>query len=123
MAGNWPPKRSTTARGAGVEVAGAGVVAEARPFDEHGFERCGGEIGDGGPEAQEPRIVLADRRDGGLLQHDLAEPDAIGIGAACRRPVGRRDPPGQIARVAVVPGEHGGGDRAAWGLFGARDLA
>ena len=33
--------------GAGVEVAGTGVVAEAGPFDEDGVERGGREVGSG----------------------------------------------------------------------------
>ena len=44
--------------------------------------------------------IGADRRDSRLLQHDLAEPDAVGVGrlAGCGAP-------GQVAAVAVVPCE------------------
>ena len=92
-----------------MEVAGAGVVAEAGPFDEDGVEGGGGEIVDGGPEVEEAAVVVLHRADGGLLEHDLAEPDAVGIGLFAGGAVGGRDAPGEGSGVAVVPGEHGGG--------------
>ena len=40
--------------------------------------------------------MVEDGRDAGLLEHDLREPDGIGIAGST---------PGQIALVAVIPGE------------------
>ncbi len=61
-----------------------------------------------GQRRSEPRVVVADGRDGRLLQHDLAQPDPVGIGANAAGAVGGRDAPGQVAGVAIVPGEHRG---------------
>ena len=94
--------------GACVEVAGAGVVAEARPFDEHGLEVRGGQRLDRGPQREEALVVFADGRNGRLLQHDLAQPDAIGIGMNTAGAIGWRDAPGQRPRMPVVPLEDGG---------------
>ena len=101
--------RERTARrrdraGAGVQVAGAGVVAEAGPGGHHrrlGCRRQGRDIGEAREEAF---VVGCDRGHRCLLQHHLAEPDAIGVG----RRAGRRAP-GQGAAVPVVPGEQEGG--------------
>jgi hypothetical protein len=46
------------------------------------------------------------RRDRGLLQHDLRDPDAVRIGALARQRA-----PGQDAAMAVIPGEEIGGAR------------
>ena len=76
-----------------VQVAGAGVVAEAGPFDEYVFQRRRREIGNARPSCQKSAEIRADRDNGGLLQHDLAEPDVVGIGAPARpRAPGQRAP-------------------------------
>ena len=85
---------------AGVQVAGAGVIAEPLPGMQHLVERGGGQRTNIGETRHELVKIGADRRDRGLLQHDLAEPDAVGVGASAGRGA-----PGQVAAVAVVPGE------------------
>ncbi len=90
--------------GAGVQIAGAAVVAEARPRGEHVVERGRGECRNRRPARQEALVEGDDGCHGGLLQHDLGQPDRVGVGHAPRR-----RPPGQIAPLAVVPVEHGAG--------------
>ena len=90
--------------GAGVQVAGAGVIAEPLPELQHLVERGRGERANIGPARHESVEIGADSRDRRLLQHDLAEPDAVGVG---RLPARRA--PRQVAAVAVVPGEQRGG--------------
>ena len=85
---------------AGVQIAGAGVVAESLPGVQHLVERGGGQRANIGKTRHESVKIGADRRDGRLLQHDLAEPDAVGVGA-----LAGCGAPGQVAAVAVVPGE------------------
>ena len=50
------------------------------------------------------------RLDRGLLQHDLGQPDAVGIGPHAGGKLARRNAPRQVAMVRVVPGEQRGGD-------------
>ena len=71
--------------GAGMQVAGARVVAEPGPELEHVVERRGGKLRDRRKAREEARIIRSDRLHGGLLQHDLGEPDPIGIGALAVR--------------------------------------
>ena len=92
--------------GAGVQIAGAGVIAETGPGLEHLFERCRRQRPDIGPARQKARVIGPDRLDCGLLQHDFGQPDAIRLGA-----LARRRPPRQPAAMAVVPGQQGGGLR------------
>ena len=96
-----------------LEVADAVVVAEALPgLEELGFGGGGegGEIGEGGEEALEA-AVLSDRRDGGLLEHDLGDEDRVGIGGAA---------PGVVLAVGLEPAEEGAaeGTAVAEGVFG-----
>ena len=92
--------------GAGVQVAGAGVIAQPGPGLQDVAERRRRQRLEIGPARQEARIIGRDGLDRGLLQHDLGEPDPVRIGALA----GRR-PPRQFPAVAVVPGEEGGGLR------------
>ncbi len=88
--------------GAGQQVAGAGVVAEAGPGGHHLGVGRRGERADRRPAGDEGGEAVADGGHGGLLQHHLGQPDPVGIGT-----VGGtgRQPPGQRPRGAVVPGE------------------
>ena len=73
--------------GAGVQVARARVVAEAGPRREHGVERRAGER-DHRRELLHPALPVRDHgRDPGLLQHDLAHPDRVGIAGPAPRQV------------------------------------
>ena len=87
----------------GMQVAGAGVITEPLPQIQHLVERGRGKRANIGKTRHESVKIGTDGGDGGLLQHDLAEPDPIRVGA----PTGRRAP-GEIAAMAVVPRqEHG----------------
>jgi len=80
--------------GRGVELASTPIVTQPLPQAEHlPLVGCGKGM-HVGQCADEPREILADRRHLRLLQHDLADPHAIGIAGA---------PPGQIAGVRAVP--------------------
>ena len=82
---------------AGVQIAGAGVVAEPLPGVQHLVERGGGQRANIGKTRHESVKIGADRRDRGLLQHDLAEPDAVGVG--------------RVGRVRRARAGRGGGGR------------
>ena len=86
--------------GALVQVAGAAVVAEPRPGGEHVVERRRGQRLDGRPAGEEAQIEGDDGFDRRLLQHDLAEPDAVGVGA-----LARRHAPRQVTALLVIPSE------------------
>ena len=86
--------------GAAQQVARPGVVSEALPGVQHLVGGGGGQRRDVGPAGQEVVVVGDDRRHACLLEHDLAEPYAIGVGGGA----GRR-PPWQRAPVAVVPSQ------------------
>ena len=92
--------------GAGVQVAGAGVIAEAGPDAQHILEFRRGKRAHIGPAFEESRVVRRDGPDGRLLQHDLGQPDVIRV-----RALARRRAPRQLAAMAVVPGEQDGGLR------------
>ncbi len=93
--------------GAGMEVAGASVIAEPSPGGEHVFEPCRRQRAHGREPADEARIVGYGGGYGGLLQHDLAQPHPIRVGG-----LAGRGAPGQHPAVTVVPGKQrrGGGD-------------
>ena len=85
--------------GAGLQVAGASVVAEPLPLGEDGFGGGGGEGGDGG-EGLKPAVPVSTHGlYAGLLQHDLGDPDGVGVAGAA---------PGEIALVNIEPSEQGG---------------
>jgi hypothetical protein len=91
---------------AGVHVAGARVIAEPGPGGEHVVQRGRRQCRQIGPTLQEFRVIERDCSHRRLLQHDLGQPDAVGIRAfTCRRP------PRQHAAVPVIPGEQVGGPR------------
>ena len=72
------------------------------------FERCRSQCRDRRPELQKSGVIFADGRDSGLLQHDLAEPDAVGVGAHAASAIFRRDAPRQYAGMPVVPIQEAG---------------
>ena len=98
-----------------VELAGAGVVAEAFPEFEHVLEGGGGEgggVGEAGKKAQE---VGDDGVHAGLLEHDFRDPDGV-------RPA-RLGAPGQVAGACRKPGQQAAADGGAQGFdgWGRRD--
>ena len=102
--GTAPPNRATTSRAARMQVASARVVAEPAPEREHVVHVGGGERGDRRKAREEALVVRQHRRDLRLLQHDLREPDAIGVARAL---------PGQaMAAVRPLPADDAGGEWA-----------
>ena len=95
---------------AGMEVARTGVVAKAGPSLHDLVARSVGERRHVRPAGDEGIEIGLHRRDRRLLQHDLGEPHPIGIGPDAARPFGRPEAPGQLARMAVVPGKERSGD-------------
>ena len=64
--------------------ARARVVAEARPGLQHLLDRCQGERLHVRPAREKAQIVRRHSLDRGLLQHDLGEPDLVGIDRLAR---------------------------------------
>jgi hypothetical protein len=77
-----------------MDIAGAAVVAEPLPVPQNFVLVSRRQLLDGGKSLDETLKVGHDRLDGRLLQHDLADPDSIGISCP---------PPRQVARVTPVP--------------------
>jgi hypothetical protein len=85
----------------GVQVACSPVVAEAGPEPEDVVERRGGELAHR-REARHPSLpVGAHGLEPGLLRHDLADPDGVGV---------TRVTPGEVAAVAAVVGDDARGE-------------
>ena len=98
--------------GASLQVAGAGVIAKPLPGVQHIVEACLGERADVRPTHREGSEIGDHRGDGGLLQHDLGEPDAVGIGAPAP-PWRRAEAPRQRPSVGAVPIKHAPGNLRA----------
>src|SRR5262245_49299728 len=88
-------RRDQVARGP-VQVPRAAVVAQSRPELEDILLVRGGQFGDRGEGGDEPLEVGDDGRDGRLLEHHLADPDAVRVTVA---------PPRQVAAMAGEPGQ------------------
>ena len=88
-----------------VQVARAAVVAKPRPGDHHVVDTCRGKGLDRRPALQKRFEIRNDRFHHRLLQHDLAQPDAIWVGL-----LSRWISPRQVTPVAVVPVEQEGCD-------------
>ena len=84
--------------GALVEIAGAAVVAEPGPRREHVVELGRSQRLHRRPAREEALVEGDDGSDRGLLQHDLGEPDRVGV-----RRAPRPRAPRQVAALAVVP--------------------
>jgi hypothetical protein len=85
-----------------MEVPAARVVAEAAPGREHVLLGGFGERVHVGKAREEALVVGDDRGDLRLLQHDLGEPDAVGVTRAL---------PGQaVAAVGPLPARDAGGE-------------
>ena len=77
--GEFSPELAGDDRGAFVQVAGAAVVAKASPGGEDVVERRGGQRLDCRPAREELEVVGNDGFHRRLLQHDLGDPDLVGI--------------------------------------------
>ncbi len=73
---------------------------------QHLVEFGGGDGLDARPTREKPFEVGRDRRGGGLLQHDLAHPDPVGLGGLTRGAAPRQHP-----ALAVVPGKQAAAER------------
>src|SRR5262245_45580355 len=101
-----------------MQIAGPRVVAEPGPRREDVVEIRFREIDDGRPAPEEGLVIGLHRRHGGLLQHDLAQPDMVRIGG-----LPRLRPPRQAAPMPVVPGQQCSGHfRAMRGFHGAATI-
>ena len=89
--------------GGGVEMSRTRVIAKSGPQLEHVLERRCSERAHIRPAGSKAREIRRDRLHGGLLQHDLGEPDAVRIGA-----LAMSGAPRQHAAVPIVPGEQRG---------------
>ncbi len=89
--------------GAGEQVAGAGVVAQPRPGGHDRSIPFARQVLDGRPAGGEGQEIGRGVGHGGLLQHDLRQPDPVRIGTDSA--VVRPDPPRQGAGMGVVPGQ------------------
>src|SRR5262245_14486979 len=79
-----------------MQVPGATVIAEPGPRGEHVGLAGARERGDGGIACDEALIEWECGRHAGLLEHDLGDPDAVGIA---------NPPPRQIPVAPAVPVE------------------
>ena len=82
--------------GAAMQVAGAAVITQAFPELQHGIQRRGSQCLDRGHGGDEALVIWDDGIDLGLLQHDLRQPDAVGIAVAA---------PGSVGSIVLIPGE------------------
>ena len=85
-----------------MQVSGASVIAQSCPGRENIILllRIGQIRPPVGQRVEKLAIISTYRLNGGLLQHDFRQPDAIGIGAfSCRRA------PGQHPAMHIVPGQ------------------
>src|SRR5262249_51013894 len=85
---------------AAMEIAGARVIAKTGPEAENVIERGGSECGDIRIGRKKPRIIRRNGRYRRLVEHDLRQPDSIGIGG-----LARFAPPRQVPAMAVIPCE------------------
>ena len=80
-----------------LEIAGAGIIAEAFPEFEDVLVVGSGERGDGGEVFHPAFPVGNDCFDLGLLEHDFGNPDGVGIADAS---------PGEVAGVFREPSDY-----------------
>jgi len=85
---------------AAVQQVRAAVVAEALPVVEDVGDGGCGQALHGGEAGQKALVIGDDGGDGGLLEHDLGQPDVVGRGG------GRA--PGHAAVATCIPRQQGG---------------
>ena len=89
--------------GAFQKVAGPRVIPKPGPSGHNIGIRCGSQRMHCGPQRHEFGKIPTHRRHGGLLQHYLGHPNAIGIGPVTCLAQGRRHAPRHFAGVCIVP--------------------
>ncbi len=82
--------------GRGVQVPGPLIIAQPLPFPEDLPQRGPGQAPHVGEDPEPALVVGDDGRDGRLLEHDLGDPDPVGI---------FRPAPGQLSPVGPIPGQ------------------
>ena len=80
------------------------VIFDALPTVQNFFEICRGKRLHCWPAFKKIFEVGSNRRNGGLLQHDFRQPNAVWIGS-----LARQRPPRQAPAVAIIPGQQLGG--------------
>ena len=86
-----------------MEVADVSIAhATVEEIDEHNILRAS-HIAHCRPAGDEASKIFLNCRNGGLLQHDLAHPDGVGIRQLSCRSVLRRHAPRHFAGIHVVP--------------------
>ena len=96
----WEPSAMARQHGlrAGVQVARTAVVAQAAPQGQHLLHPRIRQVCHRGKALKESAVVAQHGRHLGLLQHDLRQPDTVGVTGAL---------PGQaVASIPVLPGHH-----------------
>jgi hypothetical protein len=81
-----------------MQHARATIVAQTAPGCQDGFFRSSGERLDIRKTFQENPVMVKHGGHARLLQHDFAQPDAVGIASLA---------PGKIAAMLIVPPEKG----------------
>src|SRR5262249_46596395 len=89
-----PPAGARELTRRGVKVPRPGVVPETRPGREHVLLRGAREPLEVREPLEELLVTSEDGRDGRLLEHDLGDPDPIGVA---------RSPPGETAPLPAKP--------------------
>jgi len=81
-----------------VQVPCSGIVAETFPDLQDPGKVCPGQVPNRGKRFQEPVVIGDDRRNLGLLQHDLRDPDGIGVVGPSpgKIPCGLLEPPEEL---------------------------
>jgi hypothetical protein len=105
--GKLPPRSRHDAR-AFQKVSRPRVVSQPRPFGHDIGVLGGGKILNPRPARRESVEIVPDGGDGGLLKHDLRQPDGVRVGS---NTIGQSAGPtrhGKIPGVGVVPGQQGG---------------
>ncbi len=97
-----------------MQVHRAAIVPQALPDLENRLVGCLGEGLDGREPREKPLVVRDDRGNLRLLEHDLADPDAVRIG---------RSPPRQVAAGPAEPREQPAHEGAAGGRREAGEVA
>ena len=75
---------------------GATVVPQPAPRRQHGWFLGQRKSGNGREQGQKAGVVVEDGGHPGLLQHDLGDPDSVGVSGS---------PPREISRVGIEPGQ------------------
>src|SRR5271154_5709156 len=99
------------ALGREMQVAGPRVIAQAAPEGEHLVLARRGQRPHVGKPRDELLVIRDDGRDLSLLQHDLRQPDSIGVARAL--------PWQPVAAVLVLPGDDAFTERGEGLLAGA----